>query len=175
MSLPTGHSSTIYVISLGPYFRITSSFGDLGNFALDFFFSLSYFLIFAAKREWMVWWFDGFKCGFMKHMAWFQIPALQLPSCAIMGNLLEVAVSVFMPLVVKEMQVQWVLYVETFKLRTFKDASVLAASCWRSFSSTISYVLSLLQSVTLLACSLDASPCMLAIILQYCTFQGTLL
>ena len=38
--------------------------------------------------------------------------------------------------------------------------------CWRSFSSTISHLLSLLQSVTLLSCSLDASPvCQLL----YCT------
>ena len=29
------------------------------------------------------------------------------------------------------------------------------------------------QSVTLLACSLDASPCMPAVVLHYCTFQGT--
>ena len=47
--------------------------------------------------------------------------------------------------------------------------------CWWSFSSTISHLLSLLQSVTLLACSLNASPCMPAIILHYCTFQGTVL
>ena len=33
----------------------------------------------------------------------------------------------------------------------------------------------LLQSVTLLACSLDASPCMPAVVLYYCTFQGTVL
>ena len=32
--------------------------------------------------------------------------------------------------------------------------------CWRSFSSTISHLLSLLQSITLLASSLSASPCM---------------
>ena len=33
----------------------------------------------------------------------------------------------------------------------------------------------LLQSVTLLACSQDASPCSPAVVLCYCTFQGTLL
>ena len=44
-----------------------------------------------------------------------------------------------------------------------------------SFSSTISQVLFLLQSVTLLACSLNASPYMPAIVLYYCTFQGAIL
>ncbi|XP_073665617.1 receptor activity-modifying protein 3 isoform X1 [Tursiops truncatus] len=44
--------------------------------------------------------------------------------------------------------------------------------CWRSFSSTISHLLSLLQSVTLLACSLDASPWMPAVVPHCCTFQG---
>jgi len=38
---------------------------------------------------------------------------------------------------------------------------------------TISHLLSLLQSVTLLAYSLDASPCVLATVPYYCTFQGT--
>ena len=38
-----------------------------------------------------------------------------------------------------------------------------------------SHLLSLLQSVTLLACSLDASPCMPAVVLYYCIFQGTVL
>ena len=41
------------------------------------------------------------------------------------------------------------------------------------FSSTISHFLSLLQSVTLLACSLNISPWMLAVILYYCTFHCT--
>ena len=45
--------------------------------------------------------------------------------------------------------------------------------CWRSFSSTISHLLSLLQSATLLACSLDASPCVPAVVLYYCTVQDT--
>ena len=39
----------------------------------------------------------------------------------------------------------------------------------------ISHLLSPLQSLTLLAYSLDASPCMLAVVLYYCTFQGTVL
>ena len=46
--------------------------------------------------------------------------------------------------------------------------------CWQFFSSTISHSLSLLQLVTLLACSLDASFCMPALLLYYCTFQGTI-
>ena len=39
--------------------------------------------------------------------------------------------------------------------------------CWGSFSSTISHLLSLLMSVTLLACSLYVSPCMPAVVLDY--------
>ena len=48
-----------------------------------------------------------------------------------------------------------------------------ASSCWRSFNSTISVsrLLSLLQSVTLPACSLDASSCMPAVVLHYWTFK----
>ena len=42
-------------------------------------------------------------------------------------------------------------------------------------SSTIFHLLSHLQSITLLASSLEASPCMLAAILYYCIFQGTVL
>ena len=49
------------------------------------------------------------------------------------------------------------------------------AYCWRPFSSTISHPFSLLQLVTLLACSLNATPCMPAVVLYYCTFQGTIL
>ena len=45
----------------------------------------------------------------------------------------------------------------------------------RSLSSTISHLLSLLESVTLPSCSLSANPCMEAVILHYCTFQGTIL
>ena len=46
---------------------------------------------------------------------------------------------------------------------------------WWSFNSTIPHLLSLLQSVSLLACSHDASPCIPAIVLCYCTFQDTVL
>ena len=42
-------------------------------------------------------------------------------------------------------------------------------------SSTISHLISLLHSVTLLACSLDASSCVLAVVLYYCTLQDTVL
>ena len=50
---------------------------------------------------------------------------------------------------------------------------IAAYNCsWQSFSSTISHFLSLLQSVSLLACSLDTSPCMPAVVLYYCTFQA---
>lgn len=66
---------------------------------------------------------------------------------------------------------QEVLYIGTFKMQTFKGANVCSAnirrgtaagpvSCrWPSFSSTISHLFSLLQSVSLPACSLDASRC----------------
>ena len=47
--------------------------------------------------------------------------------------------------------------------------------CWCSFSATISPLLSLLQSVTLLASSLDASPYMPTVVLYYCTFWGIVL
>ena len=79
-----------------------------------------------------------------------------------------------------------ILYLWAFKLWAFKDANVHFTNircewncslpsisyCWWSFSSTISHLLSFLQSVTLLACSLSASPCM-PIVLYNCTFQGT--
>ena len=42
-------------------------------------------------------------------------------------------------------------------------------------SLTISHLLSLLQSGMLPACSLDASPCMPAVILYFCAFQGIVL
>ena len=79
-------------------------------------------------------------------------------------------------------------YIWTFKLWNFKDVNVhtinvgcvwncsfpsISYSQW-SFSSTISNLLSLLQSVTLLACALDARPCIPAVVLYYCTFQGTI-
>ena len=44
------------------------------------------------------------------------------------------------------------------------------ARCWGSFSSTASRVPSLLQAVSLRACSLDACPWMSAGALYYCTF-----
>ena len=76
-----------------------------------------------------------------------------------------------------------------FKLWTFNDVNVhsISIKCewnwslpsisyhWRSFSSIISYLLSLLQSVALLASSLNASFCMPAVVMYYCTFQGTVL
>ena len=46
--------------------------------------------------------------------------------------------------------------------------------CGQSFSSTVSLLFSILQSVTLLACSLAAIPCMPAVILcfpKYCTVR----
>ena len=46
---------------------------------------------------------------------------------------------------------------------------------WQSFSSTVFHPNSFLLSVTLLASSLDASPCMPGVVLNYCTFQGTVL
>ena len=42
-------------------------------------------------------------------------------------------------------------------------------------SSTISHLFSVLQAVPLLACSLDASPCMPAAVLYYCSFQDSIL
>ena len=46
-----------------------------------------------------------------------------------------------------------------------------ASYCWQSFSSTVSQLPSLLQSVTLFACWLNASPYMPVVILYYCPFQ----
>ena len=43
--------------------------------------------------------------------------------------------------------------------------------CWRSFSSTISHLLSLLQSVTLLVCSLSTSLCRPAVVLATILFK----
>ena len=79
---------------------------------------------------------------------------------------------------------QQVPYIWTFKLQTCKDVNMCSINvrhewncslpcisyCWQSFSSTISHVLSLLQSVTPLA--FYANPYMPAIV-PYCTFQGT--
>ena len=50
-----------------------------------------------------------------------------------------------------------------------KSQLALLSYCWRSLISTIF----LLQSVSLLAYSLDTCPCMSAVLLAYCTFQGT--
>ena len=50
-----------------------------------------------------------------------------------------------------------------------------ASCCWRSFSSPTSLLLSHPHSVTVLACSLAASPCMPSVVRYYCNSQGTLL
>ena len=84
------------------------------------------------------------------------------------------------PLIIQE-----VPYIRTFRFWTLKDVNVCSTNirhewncslpslsyCWWSFSSAISHLLSLLQWVTLLACSLDASPCVPAIVPYYCTFK----
>ena len=54
-------------------------------------------------------------------------------------------------------------------------SSPSTSHCWQSSNSVISHLLSPPQSVTLPACSLDASPWMPAVVLSYCTFQGTVL
>ena len=73
------------------------------------------------------------------------------------------------------------------QVANFKDTSMCSISirlwgnyslpsfscCWRSFISTSSHLLSLLWSVTLFACPLDASPYMLTVTLYYRTFEGT--
>ena len=78
------------------------------------------------------------------------------------------------------------LHINT-QVANFKDASMCSINirlwgnyslssvscCWRCFISTSSHLLSLLWSVPLLACPLDASPCMLTVTLYYCTFQDT--
>ena len=80
-------------------------------------------------------------------------------------------------------------YIWTFKLQTFKDVAMCSISfscewdcsllsisyCWWSSSSTISHLFSLLQPVTLLACSLNASPCLPAAVLYYCSFWDSIL
>ena len=55
--------------------------------------------------------------------------------------------------------------------------SPLVPCCWRLSSSTISHPHAHPhpQSGTLLGCSLDAIPCMPAVVLFYCTFQGPVL
>ena len=78
-------------------------------------------------------------------------------------------------------------YLQTFKLRTFRDANVCFISVrhewncslpsisygWRSFNSTISHLLSLLQSVTLLP--FHSMPDPQGQLLYWTTFQGTVL
>ena len=73
------------------------------------------------------------------------------------------------------------------QVANFKDTSMCSISirlwgnyslpsfscCWRSFISTSSHLLSLLWSVTLCACPLDASPYMRTVTLYYRTFEGT--
>ena len=73
------------------------------------------------------------------------------------------------------------------QVANFKDTSMCSISirlwgnyslpsfscCWRSFISTSSHLLSLLWSVTLFACPLDASPYMRTVTLYYRTFEGT--
>ena len=77
------------------------------------------------------------------------------------------------------------LHIATFKLKTFKDVNMCsinvrhewhcclpsASYCWPCFSSTISHLPFLLQSATLLACSLEARPCVPTVLLYYWTFQ----
>ena len=81
-------------------------------------------------------------------------------------------------------------YIRTFKLWTFKEANVLlhvqSHEAWVKPQLAL-HSLSLMTpqlyhlppplsppvSLLLLACSLDASPCMSALVLYYCTFQGT--
>ena len=78
--------------------------------------------------------------------------------------------------------------IQTFKLWTFKDANVCSITVRHEWAHSSPSVLllttlqlyhlpppSLRQAVTLLACSLDASPCMPAAVLNNCTFQGPLL
>ena len=55
-----------------------------------------------------------------------------------------------------------------------ETAACPVSCCWWSFSS-ISHLLSILRSETLLTYSLNASPCIPAAVLNYCTFQGTIL
>ena len=93
--------------------------------------------------------------------------------------------------------VQQVPYIQTFKLWTFKDVNThshvqshmlvhvsgVHGHVRASYTSgcafvyfTVQYCLEYSSTVSLfLACSLNASPYMLAIVLYYCTFQGTVL
>ena len=93
----------------------------------------------------------------------------------------------------KESEKEYIQYIynksptRTFKLWALKEVNMFSISvrhewhgslpsvscCWRSSSSAISLLLSLLHS--LLSVHLMPNPCMLAIILYYSTFQGTVL
>ena len=96
---------------------------------------------------------------------------------------------VYLMVEVREDQLWKVPYIQTFELQTFNDANThfinvrcewecglpSISCCWWTFICTISYLLSLLYSVTLLAYLLNANLCMPAVVLYYCTFQGTVL
>ena len=85
--------------------------------------------------------------------------------------------------------VQQFLYMQTFKLWTLKDAKVCSINFRHEWKLQLAFhllllmilqlyrlpPLCLLQSITLLAYSPDASSCMPSVILYYCTFQGTVL
>ena len=76
---------------------------------------------------------------------------------------------------------EYIPYIGTFKLWTFKDVNLcfiiirhewncslpFIFYCWRSFSSTKSHTFSLLHSVTLLVCPLDANPFMPVVLLLF--------
>ena len=89
-------------------------------------------------------------------------------------------------------EVQWVPYKWTFKLQTFKHVNmylhVQSGKAWvKSHLVLCSLLLMIFWLYHLppslppppvsnsLVCWLDASPCMPAIVLYYCTFQGTVL
>ena len=55
------------------------------------------------------------------------------------------------------------------------DIAACPLSPIADYPSALPSPMSSVSSVTLLACSLDASPCMPAVVLFYCTFQGTVL
>ena len=65
----------------------------------------------------------------------------------------------------------WNSYANEWKDHPSHWGTTHSSLFWWSFISTISDLLSLLQSVTLLASSLDASPCMPTAVLYCCTFQ----
>ena len=82
--------------------------------------------------------------------------------------------------------IQWVPYTWTSKLQTLRCICAFhqcqawgklqlaaAAYCWCSFSSKVFHLSSFLQSVTLLAYSLNSSPYMPPIVLYYEAFQVT--